>query len=356
VDHGLRRDALADRLAAIGVDAIVLTHLPNVRYLTGFTGSNAQLLLGTGGGVFFTDGRYTEQSRHEVPDLPRVTTRSLGTPLREHCERLGIARLGFEAERVSVAQHVRIASDLDGVVLVPTEPHVERLRWMKDDEERGLLRAAQEATDRAFEDILDVLAIGMQERQVAIELEQALRRAGADGMAFEPIVAFGEHAAEPHHEPGHRVLGEGDVIKLDFGALVGGYHADMTRTIAFGEPPPELRKIHDVVREAQHAGIDAVRPGIPAVEVDAAARGVVRDAGYGEAFSHGLGHGVGLEIHEGPALSADSEDVLPERAVVTIEPGIYVPGLGGVRIEDMVEVTADGCRVLGSSTRELIEL
>lgn len=356
MDHGLRRDALVARLAELGVDAIVVTFLPNVRYLTGFTGSNGQALIAAEGSVFFTDGRYTEQSRHEVDDLPRVTTRSPGGPLAEHCSRLGVVRLAFEEERVTVAEHRRMTSDLGGVDLVPVAPQVERLRWMKDGEELALLGGAQEATDRAFDDILDVLAIGMTERQVALELEHALRRAGADDMAFDPIVAFGEQAAEPHHQPGHRVLREGDVIKLDFGALTGGYHADMTRTVAFGEPAPELRKIHDIVREAQQAGIDAVRVGVRGVEVDAAARAVIHDAGYGERFSHGLGHGVGLEIHEGPSLAAESDDVLPQAAVVTVEPGIYVPGLGGVRIEDMVEVTSDGCRVLGTSTRELIEL
>ncbi len=219
-----------------------------------------------------------------------------------------------------------------------------------------MLREAQACTDRAFEDILDILAVGMTERQVSLELEHALRRAGADGLSFESIVAFGEQAAEPHHQPSHRVLEEGDVIKLDFGGLFGGYHADMTRTIAFGSPPPELRKIHDIVRQAQQAGIDAVRPGVTGGEVDAAARKVVEDAGYGPRFPHGLGHGVGLEIHEGPNFARAGEDVIPVGAVMTVEPGIYVPGLGGARIEDMVEVVEDGCRVIGTSIRELIEL
>ena len=212
-------------------------------------------------------------------------------------------------------------------------------------------------TDQAFDDVLDLLAVGVSEQQVARHLEALLRRDGADGLSFESIVAFGENAAEPHHEPGHRTLDEGDVITMDFGALFGGYHADMTRTVAFGEPASELKKIHDVVRQAQQAGIDAVREGVTGDVVDAAARGVIEGAGYGEAFGHGLGHGVGLDIHEGPRLGREfAEHRLPAKAVVTVEPGIYVPGLGGVRIEDMVEVTADGCRVLGAASRELIEL
>ena len=355
MDHPLRRARLGERLQELEIEALLVTRTPNVRYLTGFTGSNGQVVVTPTSAVFFTDGRYTEQSRHEVPDVDRVTyTSEFPKALAERFS--SVATLGFEAHDVTVAAHGTYAAALEGVTLVPTERVVERARWVKDEEELGLLRAAQEATDQAFEEILDRAAIGMSERGLARALEDAMWRAGADGLAFEPIVAFGEHAAEPHHEPGHRRLREGDVIKLDFGALVGGYHADMTRTIAFGPPSPELRKIHDVVRQAQEAGIDAMRAGVTGGEVDAAARSVIQDAGYGERFTHGLGHGVGLEIHEGPNLRREGSDVLPGGAVVTVEPGIYVPGLGGVRIEDSVETTEDGCRVLGAATRELIEL
>jgi Xaa-Pro aminopeptidase len=219
-----------------------------------------------------------------------------------------------------------------------------------------LLDSAQLSTDHAFESILERLAVGMSERQIAFELDNLLRREGADGPSFDTIVAFGENAAEPHHEPGSRALEEGDVIKLDFGALHRGYHADMTRTVAFGQPAPELRKIHELVAEAQQAGIDAVTAGAVASDVDSAARHIIEEAGYGASFLHGLGHGVGLEIHEGPSLGRRFDDVLPAGSVVTIEPGVYLPGLGGVRIEDMVEVQSGGCRVMGTSTRELLEL
>lgn len=358
MDHRLRRTILADRLASLEIDAFLVTGLTNVRYLTGFTGSNGQVVIAGDEGVFLTDGRYTEQSRHEVPDVERVTyANALGEALAEQVTRLGIGRLGFEAHQVTVRSHGRLADALGGVELVACDEEVERIRWVKDDEELELLRNAQAATDQAFEDVLETLAVGVSERQVARQLEVLLRRDGADGLSFESIVAFGENAAEPHHEPGHRTLEEGDVIEMDFGALYGGYHADMTRTVAFGEPASELKKIHDVVRQAQQAGIDTVREGVSGAEVDAAARGVIEGAGYGEAFTHGLGHGVGLDIHEGPRLGREfAEHALPARAVVTVEPGIYVPGLGGVRIEDMVEVTAGGCRVIGNASRELIEL
>jgi Xaa-Pro aminopeptidase len=358
VDHRLRRANLIDRLPGIEVDAFLVTGLANVRYLTGFTGSNGQALVAAGESVFFTDGRYTERSRHEVPELDRVTySASFWDTLADRAAHLGVRRLGFESHHLTVRSHERLLSALgDDVELVGCDEEVERLRWVKDEDELELLRSAQAATDQAFDDVLDLLAVGVTEAQVARHLEALLRRDGGDGLSFDPIVAFGENAAEPHHEPGHRMLEEGDVVTMDFGALSAGYHADMTRTVAFGGPAPELRKIHDVVRQAQQAGIDGVRQGATGAEVDASARAVIEGAGYGDAFTHGLGHGVGLEIHEGPRLSSNFADTLPARSVVTVEPGIYVPGLGGVRIEDMVEVTADGCRVLGSATRELIEL
>jgi Xaa-Pro aminopeptidase len=357
VDHGLRRTRLADRLGELGVDALLVTRLPNVRYLTGFTGSNGQVLIGTEGHRFFTDGRYIEQSRHEVEGCERaIYLGELTPPLAEACAELRIARLGFEDRDVSVRQHATLGAGLDGVELVAAGDPVDRDRWIKDEDERRLLREAQACTDRAFDDVLDRLALGMTEQQVALELEQAIRRAGGDDLSFASIVAFGENAAEPHHHPGHRVLEEGDVITMDFGALYEGYHADFTRTVAFGEPPPELRKIHDLVREAQQAAIDAVTPGASGGAIDDVARRTIADGGYGERFTHGLGHGVGLEIHEGPNFARAGRDEIPVGAVMTVEPGIYVAGLGGVRIEDMVEVTPDGAVAFATSTRELIEL
>jgi Xaa-Pro aminopeptidase len=357
VDHRLRRDALIAAIEEQAIDAMLVTRLMNVRYLTGFTGSNAQAIVTPAVSVFFTDGRYTEQSRHEVSDLERVTyLASFDEPLADACGRLGLRRLGFEAHDVTVNGLRKLQEKMPDVEFVAVGEPVERLRWVKDAEEIAMLNEAQSCTDIAFDDILERLAVGMTERQVALELERALRRAGADGLSFESIVAFGEHSAEPHHQPTHRVLDEGDVIKMDFAGLYGGYHADMTRTIAFGSPPAELRKIHDVVRQAQQAAIDAVHAGVTGGQVDAVARVVIDDAGYGAFFTHGLGHGVGLEIHEGPNFRRDGDDVLPVGAVMTVEPGVYVPGLGGVRIEDMVEVGDDGCRVVGTSIRELVEL
>lgn len=357
MDHHLRRRALGARLDDLGVDALFVTHLVNVRYLTGFTGSNAQALVTADTDVFLTDGRYTEQSRREAPDVERATYEpTYRDELPGRVAAAGISRLGFEAEELTVADHGKLAAVMEGIELVPVTGAVETLRAVKDDEERELIRRAQAITDATFEGVLDLLAVGVSEQQIARELERLMLAEGADGLSFESIVAFGENAAEPHHEPGHRLLEEFDVVKLDFGALVQGYHADMTRTLAFGSAPTELRKIHDVVRESQQAGIDAVRAGVRGSEVDAACRAVIEAAGYGERFVHGTGHGVGLEIHEAPWLGKAFDNELPAGAVVTVEPGIYVPGLGGVRIEDMVEVAEDGGRVVGEATRELLEL
>jgi Xaa-Pro aminopeptidase len=356
MDHRLRRDRLAARLQELDVDALLITRLPNVRYLTGFTGSNAQLLLSGNEEttVFLTDGRYTEQSSHEVPDVRRETySANFPKSFAEACKGSGIARVGFEAAGVSYRLFEQL-SGANGVELVPIGEEVERLRWTKDPEEIERIDRAQAITDEAFERILAKLTEGVTEKELALELEFTMRQAGADGLAFDSIIAFGESSAEPHHHPSDRPLRKGDVVKLDFGALADGYHSDMTRTVAFGEPPDELRAIHELVTRAHRAGIEAVRAGVKGGDADAASRAVIADAGHGGEFGHSLGHGVGLEIHEGPTLRSGSEDVLPAGAVVTVEPGVYVGGLGGVRIEDMVEVTEDGCRVIGTSARELV--
>lgn len=356
MQHVSRRDKLAARLPELDADAFLVTRLVNVRYLSGFTGSNGQLLLGPERAVLFTDPRYDGQSAREAVGLERrVYSGELTRALGEACSELGARRLAFEARGVTYDRYRRLG-EMEGLDLQPTDDEVERLRWIKDDAEVRLLEEAQSLTDDAFETIVGKLAPGMTEREVAFELEVTMRRAGAEALAFDTIVAFGEQAAEPHHRPGDRALAPGDLVKLDFGCVVGGYHSDMTRTVAFGEPDPRLREIYGVVLRAQLAGIEAVRAGTTGGEVDAAARRVVEEAGHGDAFTHSLGHGVGLEVHEGPTLRKGSEEVLPAGAVVTVEPGVYLPGLGGIRIEDSVLVTEAGSRPLPHAPKELIVL
>jgi Xaa-Pro aminopeptidase len=354
VDHALRRARLVERAAELDLDALYVTRLPNVRYLTGFTGSSAQALVAAASCVFFTDGRYEEQSRHEVADLERRIYLGGSPPVAETASELGVRRLGFESAGVTYRQWERLRDALEGVELVPVDGAVEALRRRKDQDEIALIDAAQGCVDVAFERVIagGGLREGITERELALELELAMRRTGADDAAFATIAAFGEQAAEPHHDPTDRPLRAGDVVKVDFGALAAGYHSDMTRTVAFGDPDPRLCEIRDVVAAAQTAGIAAVRPGASVAEVDGAARSVIEAAGHGASFPHGLGHGVGLEIHEAPFLRWDLDEVLEPGMVVTIEPGVYIPELGGVRIEDMVEVTADGRRPIPRSSKE----
>jgi Xaa-Pro aminopeptidase len=340
----------------LSIDALLLTRLVNVRYLTGFTGTNGQLVVGPDLGVFLTDSRYEDQSKRQVSDLDlEVYAQRFSQTLADICRKGGIRRLGFEATGLTFKTWQELDA-IEGVELVPTEDLVERLRWTKDREEIALIERAQEITDEAFERVTTKLVEGITERDAAFELEAAMRDAGADAVGFSTICAFGESAAEPHHGPGDRRLARGDVVKLDFGCRIEGYHSDMTRTVAFGEPDPQLREIHEIVLRAQQAGRDAVRAGARGGDADDAARTLIREAGFGDRFGHSLGHGIGLEVHEGPTLRGGSDDILPEGTVVTVEPGIYVPGLGGVRIEDMVVVEAEGCRALPRSPRDLLIL
>jgi len=355
VDHAGRRARLLQRFDDLGVDAFCTGHLPNVRYLSGFSGSNGHLVVGVRAGVFLTDGRYTDQARREVADLDRVTY--AGPPaaaMAQAIGRIGAARVAFEPEHLTYQAWADLADA--GVELVAVRGVVEALRETKDAEEIGLIQMAQDAADQAFESIVAKLDEGVTEREVAIELEAAMRRAGADGVAFDTIVAFGPDGAEPHHRPTDRPLAPGDLVTMDLGALVQGYHSDMTRTVAFGQPEARLREVYEAVRRAQRAGVDAVRAGVAGRHVDRAARDQIRQAGLGDGFVHPLGHGVGLEIHEGPWLRATADGLLPERSVVTVEPGVYLPGLGGVRIEDMVEVLDGHGRVLARAPKDLVIL
>ncbi len=360
MDHESRRRAAARAFDLFGIDVLVVSHLPNVRYLSGFTGSNGILALSRSGAHLVTDGRYTLQAARECPGVQvSILSGSYASPapvIASAARELGAGRGGFEADVVTFQGHADLAAAAEGVDLVPTRGIVERLRWVKDAEEIAAIQAAQDVTDAAFDAILGTLAAGMTERAVAFELEAAMRRAGADAPGFDTIVAFGPNAAEPHHRPTDRPLARGDLVKMDFGALVDGYHSDMTRTVAFGEPGGRAREVYGAVWEAQRAGVDALVSGATGGHVDTVARDAVAAAGFAEAFTHGLGHGVGLEIHEGPSLRRDGADVVPVDSVVTVEPGVYLDGEFGVRIEDMVRVTSAGPSVMAASPKDLLVL
>ncbi|WP_024873691.1 aminopeptidase P family protein [Saccharomonospora piscinae] len=364
--HTTRRDALRQRLAAAELAALLVTDVRNIRYLTGFTGSNAALLV-TGsedGTVFCTDGRYTAQAEAEVPELRRMIERPSATALVGHARRV-LARggvggvgdvVGFESGHVSVEQHATLA-DAAGEIRLRRAPGLtEALRERKDETEVAALRQACAAADRALADLLEHggLRPGRTEREVARELENRMAEHGAQATAFPSIVAAGANSAVPHHRPTAAVLAKGDFVKLDFGAVVDGYHSDMTRTVVLGEPAQWQREVYELVSRAQAAGAAAVRPGRELAEVDRAARDVIAAAGYGERFPHGLGHGVGLDVHEAPSLAATAVGTLSACMAVTVEPGVYLAGRGGVRIEDTLVVREGTPELLTLSTKELV--
>ncbi len=325
---------------------MLVTDLINVRYLSGFTGSNAALLVFADGhdAVLATDGRYRTQAAQQAPDLEVAIERACGRYLAGRAAADKARRVGFESHVVTVDGYDALAAalgDAGGTTeLVRASQTVEALREIKDAGEVALLRLACEAADAALADLIDRggLRPGRTEREVGRELEALMLDHGADGISFETIVASGANSAIPHHRPTEAVLAAGDFVKIDFGALVGGYHSDMTRTFVLGKAADWQLEIYQLVADAQRAGREALHPGADLREVDAAARLVIADAGHGEHFGHGLGHGVGLQIHEAPGIGAAAAGTLRAGSVVTVEPGVYLPERGGVRIEDTLVV------------------
>lgn len=354
--HIERRRRLAALVADRDAGALLVTRLVNVRYLTGLDSSNAALLVPADGpAVLATDGRYAGMAAEVCPELRVVGGRQAAAALVALAASGGVTRLGFEEHAVTVERHEELRAQAD-VALAALGHLVEELRRVKDDGEIALLREACAITDRAFEAVLPAIRPGVTERAVAIALERRMVDLGAERAAFESIVAAGPNGAIPHHHPGGRELEPGDLVTMDFGARYGGYHADMTRTVAIGEPASWQRDVYDLVRDAQQAAIDAAVPGAETKAVDAAARDIITAAGHGDAFTHGLGHGVGLEIHEAPLMGYDRTGRLMDRVPITAEPGVYLAGRGGVRIEDTLVVRADGPELLTTTTKELLVL
>ncbi|MEU4514717.1 aminopeptidase P family protein [Nonomuraea wenchangensis] len=342
-DHAARLARLAALLPAREVPALLVTSAVNVRYLTGLASSNAAVLVrADGSALLATDNRYIGKAR------------TLGVPVVEAADvaaRLAEPGAGIEAASMTVATYRRL-----GEGLVPLGPVVEELRAVKDDAELELLRTACAITDQAFADVSARIVPGMTERELARLLENRMTELGADKPAFDSIVAAGENGAIPHHAPTDRELCAGDLVTMDFGARYQGYHADMTRTVSLGPPAAWQRELYDLVAAAQRAGRHALAPGAAAGDVDRAARSIVAEAGHGEHFRHGLGHGVGLEIHEEPFLGPSRTGRLEDRVPITVEPGVYLPGRGGVRIEDTLVTRAGGPELFTKTTKELLVL
>jgi len=345
-----RGDRLEGQLTERELDRMLVTDLTNIRYLTGFTGTNGACVCGPGARLFFTDFRYTERAEVEVEGWEILTIAN--DWLGGIAERLQ-GRVGFEDDHVSVRLLEKLKEKLpDGVEMVAAGGRVEELRRVKDEGELALIEEAAKLADEALRRSVEQGLAGKTEREVARAFEARIRELGGDP-SFPAIVAAGPSGALPHAEPGERQIGRGELVVFDMGAAIDGYCSDGTRTFATGDPGDEGRAVYEVVREAQQASLDAIRAGVKGEDVDKVAREVIDAAGHGDRFGHGLGHGVGLELHEGPRLSLRSDDVLAPGEVVTVEPGIYLPGKLGVRIEDLVVVTAEGLRNLSSLPKEL---
>ncbi|WP_165229946.1 M24 family metallopeptidase [Aquisphaera insulae] len=353
-----RREALRKKLVEGDLDALLVSSPTNVSYLSGFTGDSSVLLLGRDGGeVILSDGRFTTQLEQECPGLEaiiRPATQTMDQAIAEAARARGFRRLGFESAALSVAEFDKLREALPESPLRATAELVEDIRQIKDEAEIAAIREAIEFAEGAFKSLRGALTPEMTEKEAADRIEAEMRRLGATGASFPPIVAVGLRAALPHARPtAGTKIGDAPFVLIDWGATGRPYKSDLTRMIVTGKVTPEFETVYRTVLEAQERAIRSIRPGVRAHDVDAEARSVIEDAGFGRFFDHGLGHGVGMEIHEAPRLRRQSETVLQPGMVVTVEPGIYLPDWGGIRIEDDVLVTADGCEVLSRLPRGL---
>lgn len=353
--YAARRDRLRSKFSELEVDAFLITNFVNVTYLTGFTGDDSYLLVTADKEIVLSDSRYAEQLENECPELTceiRQTPTTMRESLQQVAGRVGATRVAVEANSMTVQLYEELREALP-LTLCPSQGTVEALREIKDDWELGEIRKSIALAEQVFEELRSGLRSDQTERQLAAEMEYRIRCHGGRGCAFPPILAVGPHAALPHASPGDRRVGDAGLLLVDWGAVAGSYLSDLTRVLVTDKITPELERIYGVVLTAQQRAIEAIRPGVAMQEVDAQARQYIVDQGYGDRFGHGLGHGFGLEIHEYPRLSPKQTQLLQPGMVVTVEPGIYVPGWGGVRIEDDVLVTPDGHEVLSHVSKKL---
>lgn len=354
-----RLDKIRQVLQKEGLEALVVTQPENRRYLSGFTGSAGALLISAEVALIFVDFRYIEQTKMQAPEfkliredrtqaLHKEFANTLATSLRE----LGLRRVGFESEHLPVHQHIAWQETLPGVELVPTTSLVDDLRAVKDSGELELIRKAAALTDESYQHLHSALRPGLSEREASWAAESFMRTHGAEGVAFEFLIQAGPHGALPHWTASEEPIRNGAPLIIDMGARLNGYHSDLTRTLFLGNSNSQFQKIYDIVRKAQETALQGIHSGMKGGEADSLARKIIEEAGYGEFFGHGLGHGVGLAIHEKPWIRRGSEDVLRPGMLITVEPGIYLPGWGGVRIEDLALVEEDGLEVLSKSSKD----
>lgn len=358
-DYAARRKKLVSKLSKQGCDSLLVTNFKNVTYLTGFSGDDSYLLLSKDGAIVISDSRYEEQLQDECADVELVirgTTDTMLGSVEKVLKGARFQRVGIEAASIPLATYNTMREKLDSVELAPTDSLVEQLREIKDKSEIDKLREAVDYAQRAFAVIRAGLKPEQTELQVAHDLEHQARGFGAGGCSFPPIVAVGSRAALPHASPTRRQIGESDFVLIDWGADVDGYKSDLTRVLVTGKLSPKLERIYRLVLKAQVAAIEAIKPGMTCGEVDAVARNIITKGGHGKHFGHGLGHGLGIDIHEQPRLSRTSKQELKAGMVITVEPGIYLPGFGGVRIEDDILVTRTGHEVLTSVPKQVEDM
>lgn len=349
-------EKLRSNFSTHGIDGILITSPFNRRYISNFTGTAGVVLISADKAQFLTDFRYIEQAAKQCQGFEIIkTTGSIPEEVAVQAKKLGIQKLGFEADFLTFSSFKLYDKELEAE-LVPISGVIEKLRLIKTDSELKILKVAADIADAAFKHILDFIRPGKTELEVSNELEFFMRRAGATSSSFDTIVASGHRSALPHGVASDKVIEAGDIVTMDYGCYYNGYVSDITRTVAVGEPDPKLKEIYEIVLEAQLRGMAGIKPGLTGKEADAITRDYITEKGYGEYFGHSTGHGIGLEIHEGPGLSMKSDVVLEPGMVVTCEPGIYIPGLGGVRIEDDTLITKDHNEALTHSTKELIIL
>ncbi|KXZ40073.1 Xaa-Pro aminopeptidase [Alkalithermobacter thermoalcaliphilus JW-YL-7 = DSM 7308] len=337
------------------LEAVIIYKPQNRRYICGFTGSSGYVLITQDRQIFFTDFRYIQQAKDQCKGF-EILEISKAEPVTKYIKEMKISTLGFEDDFMDVSTYFNFTKELENTKMVQLEGLILQLRSIKDENEIKTISKAAQIADKAFEHILKFIKPGVSEKELALELEYFMKKNGALGLSFEPIVASGKRSSLPHGVASEKIIEEGDFLTLDFGCIYNGYCSDMTRTVVVGQASDEQKKIYNIVLEAQIKALEAIRPGITGQELDKIARDYITEKGYGSNFGHGLGHGLGLEVHELPHVNSLGKNPLQPGMIITDEPGIYIPDFGGVRIEDLILVTDDGYKVLSNSPKELIQI
>lgn len=349
-----RSDKILELLLEYDLDAFYITHIPNIRYISGFSGSSAYIIITKSKNYFFTDYRYQAQSARQVKGYEISVSFAPVESIKETFISRGFKKVGFESTHLTVQQLSQLKAGFPGVSFIEVPERIEKLTMIKEAGEIDKIKKACEITDKVFSKLLEIIKPGMMEREVSAEISYWHKKYGAEKDSFDPIVASGWRGALPHGAASDKVIESGEMVTLDFGCIYDGFCSDLTRTISVGKPGDEMKKIYDTVLKAQTMAIDAAKEGVSSKELDNIARNHINSSGYEGKFGHGLGHGLGIEVHEMPGVSQRMNINLPANVVVTIEPGIYIEGLGGVRIEDDIMITANGCEVFNRSPKDLI--